>query len=382
MPTNLPPQARAAEKKYIEAKTLQEKIKYLQEFLSLIPEHKGTEKMRGYLRRRLAQLKRELEEQKKRKTGGGGTSFSIKKEGAAQVVILGLTGCGKSSLITKLTNAKSEISDHPFTTREPIPGMMQYEDIQFQLIDTPAVYEGMQNGRWGAKLLSLARNSDGLILLLDGRDPIAQYNIILNELKNAGILIERKTNGVEIELTNGGGIQIKCMGRLSCKIEEVKELLRERGIRNAVVKIWGEVELDDFVEAIEQTKIFKPALILINKIDLNPKAVEEFKKATGKDAIGISTITGEGLSRIGEALFNILGIMRIYTKEPNGEVAKKPLVVPVGTKVIDVAKIVHSQLYKNFKYARVWGKSVNYDGEKVGADHVLADKDVVEIRVK
>ncbi|MDH5806220.1 MAG: GTPase [Candidatus Methanomethylicaceae archaeon] len=382
MPTNLPPQARAAEKKYMEAKTLQEKIKYLQEFLSLIPEHKGTEKMRGYLRRRLAQLKKELEEQKKKKTGGGGTSFSIKKEGAAQVVILGLTGCGKSSLITKLTNAKSEISNHPFTTKEPIPGMMQYEDIQFQLIDTPAIYEGVQNGKWGTKLLSLVRNSDGLIILLDSSDPITQYNIILNELKNAGIIIEKKTNRVDIELTNGGGIQIKCMGRISCKIEEVKELFKERGIRNAIVKIWGEVELDDFIEAIEQTKVYKPTLILINKIELNPCAVEEFKKITGKNAIGISVNTGEGLSKIGEALFSILGIMRIYTKEPNGEVAKKPLIVPIGTKVIEIAKIVHSHLYKNFKYARVWGKSVNYDGEKVGADHILLDKDIVEIRIK
>lgn len=382
MPTNLPPQARAAEKKYMEAKTLQEKIKYLQEFLSLIPEHKGTEKMRGYLRRRLAQLKKELEEQKKKKTGGGGTSFSIKKEGAAQVVILGLTGCGKSSLVVKLTNAKSEISDHPFTTKEPIPGMMQYEDIQFQLIDTPAVYEGMQNGKWGTKLLSLVRNSDGLILLLDSRDPITQYNIVLNELRNAGIMIEKKTNRVDIELTNRGGIQIKCMGRISCRMEEVKELLRERGIRNAVIKIWGEVGLNDFIEAIEQTKIYKPTLILINKIELNPNALEEFRRTTGKDAIGISVNTGEGLSEIGEALFNILGIMRIYTKEPNGEIAKKPIIVPAGTKVIEIAKIVHSHLYKNFKYARVWGKSVNYNGEKVGADHVLLDKDVVEIRIK
>ncbi|MCS7097942.1 MAG: 50S ribosome-binding GTPase [Candidatus Methanomethyliaceae archaeon] len=382
MPTNLPPQARAAEKKYMEAKTLQEKIKYLQEFLSLIPEHKGTEKMRGHLRRRLAQLKKELEEQKKRKTGGGDTSFSIKKEGAAQIAIIGLTGCGKSSLITKLTNAKSEVSNHPFTTKDPVPGMMQYEDIQFQLIDTPAIYEGMENGKWGSKLLSLIRNSDGLILLLDGRNPVEQYNIIVNELRNAGIILERKVNRVEIELTSGGGIQIKCMGRLSCKIEDVRELLKERGIRNAIIKILGEVDLEDFIEALEQTKTYKPALILINKIDLNPNAVEEFKKAIGKEAIGVSTATGEGLSKIGESLFKILGIVRVYTKEPNGEIAKKPIIVPMGTKVIEIAKIVHSHLYKNFKYAKVWGKSVNYDGERVGEDHVLMDGDVVEIRIK
>ncbi|MDD1764464.1 MAG: 50S ribosome-binding GTPase, partial [Candidatus Methanomethyliaceae archaeon] len=132
VPANLPPQAKAAERRYTEAKFLPEKIKYLQEFISTIPEHKGNEKMRGYLRRRLAQLKDELEDQKKRRAvGGGGGGFSFKKEGAAQVVILGMTGSGKSSLLMKVTNAKSEVADHPFTTKQPVPGMMSFEDIQF-----------------------------------------------------------------------------------------------------------------------------------------------------------------------------------------------------------------------------------------------------------
>ncbi|RZN57871.1 MAG: GTP-binding protein [Candidatus Methanomethylicota archaeon] len=382
MPTNLPPQAKAAERKYIEAKTLPEKIKYLQEFLSLIPEHKGTEKMRAYLRRRLAQLKEELEEQKKRKTGKGMDRFSIKKEGAAQIAIIGMTKSGKSSLLTKLTNAKSEISDHEFTTKIPIPGMLQYEDIQFQLIDTPAIYEGMENGTLGLRTLNLIRNCDGLIILLDGSNPINQYNVIVKELENAGIIIEKKDNKIEIEVKNANGIQIKCIGKINCNIEEVKKLLRDNGIRNALIKVFGEVNLEDFKEAIKQTKIYKPSLILINKIDKYPNAVEEFKKIINKDVIGISIITGEGLSLIGRALFNMLGIIRVYTKEPNGEIAKKPIVVPIGTKVIDIAKIIHSQFYKNFKYAKVWGASVNYNGERVGAEHILADKDIVEIRIK
>jgi small GTP-binding protein len=382
MPTNLPPQAKAAEKKYIEARTLPEKIKYLQEFLSLIPEHKGTEKMRAYLRRRLSQLKKELEEQKKRKTGRGGDQFSIKKEGAAQIAIIGMTKSGKSSLLTKLTNAKSEISDHEFTTKIPIPGMLQYEDIQFQLIDTPAIYEGMKNGTLGLRTLNLIRNCDGLIILLDGKDPINQYNIIVKELESAGITIEKREKKIEIEIRNSNGIQIKCIGRINCNIEEIKKLFRENGIRNALVKVFGEVNLEDFKEAIKQTKIYKPSLILINKIDKYPNAVEEFKKVINKEVIGVSTITGEGLSLIGKALFNMLGIIRVYTKEPNGEISKKPIVVPVGTKVIDIAKMIHSQFYKNFKYARIWGSSVNYDGERVGAEHILADKDIIEIRIK
>lgn len=382
MPANLPPQAKAAERRYIEAKTLPDKIKYLQEFISTIPEHKGNEKMRGYLRRRLAQLKVELEEQKKRKIGGGGGGFSIKKEGAAQIVMLGMTGSGKSSLLMRVTNAKVEVSGHPFTTKEPVPGMMWYEDVQFQLVDAPAVYEDMKEGAWGSQVLSLARNADGLLIVLDGASAANQFFTITKELMEAGITIERRSNVVEIEVTNGGGIQIMCMGRMSCRIEDVRTLLRDSGVRNATVRVWGDVRLSDFEEALEQTKVYKPSLIVVNKIDIYPSAVEDFKRVTGKEALGISTLTGEGIANLGSTLFKTLGIMRIYTREPSGDRAERPIIAPMGTKVFDIAKIVHSHLYRNFKYARVWGNSVNYDGERVGGDHILTDGDVVEIRVK
>ncbi|MGQ9759889.1 MAG: GTPase, partial [Candidatus Methanomethylicaceae archaeon] len=353
----------------------------LQEFISTIPEHKGNEKMRGYLRKRLAQLKMEMEEQRKRKVGGGWGGFSIKKEGAAQIVMLGLTGSGKSSLLTRVTNAKAEVSGHPFTTRA-IPGMMQYEDIQFQLVDMPAIYEGIREGALGTQVFSLARNSDGLLLVLSGEDPVNQFMVILKELSEAGIIIERKEERVEIEVRNGGGIQLMCLGRIDCEVEEINRLLKARGVRNAIVKVWGEVKLRDFEEALDQTKIYKPSLIVVNKLDLYPDALEDFKSKTGKEAIGLSVLTGKGIDDLGNALFKAMGIVRVYTRGPSGEVANKPIIVPIGTKVLDVAKIVHSHLYKNFKYAKVWGSSINYNGERVGGDHVLADRDIVEIRIR
>ena len=383
MPANLPPQARAAERRYIEAKTLPDKIKYLQEFLSSIPEHKGNEKMRGYLRRRLAQLKDELEEQKKRKAGGsGGGGFSFKKEGAAQVVILGMTGSGKSSLLMKVTNAKTEVATHPFTTREPVPGMMLFEDIQFQLIDTPAIFESVRNGAWGSQLLSLARNADGLLILLDTADPVNQFRLIVKELTSAGITIDKRVRKIEIERTTGGGIQIACTGRITCRVEEIDRTLKEFGVRNAVVRIWGDVTLKEVEDALDQTRIYKPALTVVNKLDLFPRAVEDFRETYKREAIGVSTTTGEGLNSLGESLFRAIGIMRVYTRGAGGETAKKPIIVKVGARVEDIAKIVHSQLYRNFKYARVWGNSVKYNGERVGAEHELADRDVVEIRIK
>ncbi|HDI46640.1 MAG TPA: GTP-binding protein, partial [Candidatus Methanomethylia archaeon] len=167
MPTNLPPEAKVLERRYREARTLQEKIRALEAYISAIPEHKGTEKLLRHLKRRLADLRRELEEQKKRRVGGG-VGFAIKKEGAAQVVILGMPNSGKSTLLAALTAAKPEIADYPCTTTMPVPGMMPYEDIQIQLVEAPALMEGASEGvAWGLQVLSLARNADGLIILLD-----------------------------------------------------------------------------------------------------------------------------------------------------------------------------------------------------------------------
>ncbi|MBC7120215.1 MAG: 50S ribosome-binding GTPase [Candidatus Methanosuratus sp.] len=383
MPANLPPQARAAERRYIEAKTLPEKIKYLQEFISSIPEHKGNEKMRRYLRRRLAELKEELEEQKKRKSGGGGGGFSVKKEGAAQVALVGLTGSGKSSILDSTTNAKVEVGAHPFTTKEPIPGMLEFEDLQFQLVDTPAIFEGASYGlSWGSQLMSVIRNADGLMIVLDGYDPVGQYGTIIKELGMAGITTDMSSRKIEIERTTGGGIQIACTGRITCRMEEVDSILKEAGVRNAIVRIRGDAGKEDILGALEQTKTYKPSLILINKIDAYPEAPKEFSKLTGKEAYGVSAKTGLGLVNLGREIFRMLGIIRVYTKEVGGGPAAKPIIMRRGAKVIDVAKVVHSHLYKNFKIARIWGPSAKYDAEKVGADHELADGDVVEIRIK
>jgi ribosome-interacting GTPase 1 len=384
VPANIPPQAKAAEQRYINAKTLPEKIQYLQEFISSIPEHKGNEKMRGYLRRRLAKLKEEQDLQRRRKaTGSGGGGFSIKKEGAAQIVILGTTGAGKSSILGSLTNAKVEVGDHLFATKEPAPGMLRYEDIQFQLLDTPAMFKGAYKGAaWGAQLLSLARNADGLLIVLDATDAVGQFNTIVKELTLAGITLDKRTRKIEIERSNGGGFQVACTGRILCGVDEIERVLKEAGVRNAIVRIWGDATKEDLMESLEQTRIYKPSLILINKADLVPNAPAEFEMATKRGAIGTSARLNRGLADVNKRLFESLGILRIYTKEVGGEPAKKPIIVKSGATVSDIAKIVHSQFFKQFKLARIWGSSVNYGGERVGSDHILEDKDIVEIRIK
>jgi len=199
MPTNLPA---VAKKKWYDVSTTRnpkEKLKLMQEFLSLIPKHKGTEKLRAQTRRKIATLRREIEETKRRKASARVSKFSIEKEGAAQIVILGPTKVGRSSLLSAITNAKVEISNYSFTTQEPVPGMLPFEDLQFQIVEAPALIEGASEGKaWGQQTLAMARNADGLVLMVDlARNPCGQLSHILNELETARILTKKPSAQVE-----------------------------------------------------------------------------------------------------------------------------------------------------------------------------------------
>jgi len=388
MVTNLPPEAKAKWAEASACRSLPEKIRLMREFLSLVPKHKGTSRLVAHVKRRIAELEEELERSKARRRGSG-VGFAVPKEGAGQIVILGPPNVGKSSLLAAVTNAKPEVSPVPFTTQKPVPGMLPYLDIQIQLVEAPAIIEGAAEGRMGGtQVLSLARNADGLILMVDlSDDPAGQVDMLLSELEKVGIRVEMPRGEVKIvRLKSGGGIQISGDGTLvDCTQVDVKNLLNSYRITSAVVKISGEVSLEEIENALFLNYVYKPTMILANKLDM-PMASENLQllkqKLEGRSMpiIAVSCMTGEGLSQIGETIFKMLKIIRIYTKEPSyKEPSRKPLIVKHGTTVIDIAKKLHSELYKNFKYARVWGLSAKYQGEKVGAGHVLMDGDIVEI---
>ncbi|MEM1673546.1 MAG: GTPase [Candidatus Bathyarchaeia archaeon] len=388
MVTNLPAEARAKWAEVVAARSPEEKIRLMREFLSLVPKHKGTSKLVANIRRRIAELERELERSKARRKGSG-AGFAIPKEGAGQIVILGPPNVGKSSLLAAVTNAKPEVSPLPFTTQRPVPGMLQYEDIQFQLVEAPAIVEGASEGRMnGLQILSLARNSDGLMIMVDlSEDPVGQFYMVQSELDKAGILIRRPEGEVEIiRRAHGVGIQIVGGGTLAdCTYEDVKNLLESYRITSAVLKISGKVTLDNIENAIFSHSVYKPTIVVANKLDL-PGAKEKMALLEGEvmrfkiPLLAVSCTSGEGLKKIGENIFRVLGIIRVYTKEPSSrEPSTKPLVVKSGTSVIEVARELHSEIYKNFKYARIWGPSAKYPGERVGPTHILEDGDIVEI---
>lgn len=386
MPANLPPEAKSKLAKYSEAKTIEEKIRALEEFLSSVPKHKGTENIRQWARRRLAELREELEA-RRRKRGGGGPKLFIEKAGAAQVVMLGPPNSGKSSLLAALTNAEPEISPYPFTTQRPMPGMLDFEDIQFQLIDTPPLVLDRPESQINSRILGLARNADVLMLVvgLDEEKPSKTLNRLAAFLAERGVLITKSRGLVRIQKTrNINGIKVVGTGKLVGFTEDdLRRLLSEYRIYNAIVEIEGAVTLDDVEAAIFTSRVYKPTIVVLTKLDLpGARDKAEAIKAKAPDdipVIPVSTETREGLDLIGPIIFKMAGIIRVYTKQPNKEPDPRPLIVPKGTTVLEAAERIHSRLAKNFKYAKIWGPSAKYPGQRVGGDHVLEDKDILEI---
>jgi hypothetical protein len=393
MPTNLPPEAKDKWAEVEAAKRPEEKLQKMKEFLSTVPQHKGTLKLRGEIKKKMAIIRRDLEERKRKGTGKsrGGPKLFVEKEGAAQLALLGMTNVGKSCLMQAVTKANVTVSSAPYTTREPSPGIMDYADVQFQVVETPAVMEGSGDGRaWGPVTLGVARNADGVILMVDlSRDPVGQLKLLLAELEKSRVLVSRPSGRVDIDRRHAGAaLRIILVGRLiDCSINDVEDLLRSYRISDAIVKISGDVTLDDVEDAIFETTTYKPALVVGNKLDLpsseaNLRVLKKF--VNGKlPIVAMSCEHKIGVDELGRALFESLGVIRVYTKQPGShEPTGRPFVLRHGATVNDLAKNIHKEFVQNFLFAMVWAKRLPFSPKKVGLGFALEDGDIVEIHTR
>jgi len=328
MPTNLPPEAIEAERRYRAARTTEAKIATLEEFLSAIPKHKGTDKLRADLRKKLSKLK--SEGQSRKKSGRQESAFHIDREGAGQVVIVGLTNVGKSALVAALTNATPEVADSPYTTWTPTPGMMLAGNVPIQLIDTPPLDRDFVE----PELLDLIRRADLILLVVDLQSyPIQQ-------------------------------------------LEDTVALLQAHRI----------VPLDLQERYNEQQRaIFIPLLVLVNKNDDESldKDFEALRELLAADwpLLPVSAATGRHLETLKQAVLERLDVIRVYAKPPGKQPnMNAPFVLKKGSTVEEFAAQVHLDFYEKLKSARVWG-SATFDGQMVGRDHVLHDGDVIELRI-
>jgi hypothetical protein len=327
MPTNLPPEATEAERRYRAAETVEEKITCLEEYLSLIPKHKGTDHLRADLRRKLSKLKSTAQSQ--RRTTKQLSVYHIDREGVGQVALVGPPNTGKSALVDALTNATPEVADYPFTTWTPTPGMMEVKNIQIQLIDTPPLSEDFQD----PEFLNLLRRADLILVVVDLQ----------------GFPIE------DLEL--------------SVRILE----------KNRILPPHRESEYDG-----DRRPTIVPMMVLANKCD-NEQCVEDYEvlcELLGGDwtILPVSATTGRNLRLMKEAVLEALGIIRVFSKPPGKEPdLTAPFALEKGGTVEEFAAKIHQDFSKNLKSARVWG-SATHDGQMVGRDHVLHDGDVVELR--
>lgn len=350
MPANLTPQYHAAEEAYRRATTIEDKIEALKEMLAVIPKHKGTERLQGDIKRRLAKLK---EEGQRKAKSGGYNPFHVEKQGAGQVVLVGYPNTGKSSLVGTLTRAKVKVADYPFTTAIPAAGMMPYEDILIQLVDTPPLTpEGIPAG-----LLNTLRGGDLLLLVMDIADPdcLEQLEGMFNLLIEKKVILEQdsKTKSAETVAAE--------------KAEEGSE----------ITDVYG-LEEDQF------GRRFLPYLIIANKIDAegsaeNIKILQEL--LPGVMINTVSMRQEDSYEALKKEIFNALQIIRIFTKAPGKQAdLETPFVLKKGGTVLDLAFSIHRDFPERLKNARVWGSS-RFDGQTVSRDYILEDRDIVELNV-
>ena len=393
MPTNLPPEALDKWEEVEAAHTPRDKLQKMQEFLSCVPQHKGTLKLRGTIKKKMAIIRADLEDKKRKGTGksSGGPKLFVEKEGSAQIALVGMTNVGKSCLMCATTNSKVLVTPTPFSTHEPVPGIMNCSDVQFQIVEAPAVIEGSADGRAGGHVtLGLARNADGVILMVDlSRDPIKQLELILGELEKSRVLVNRPSGRVDIDRRHAGtALRIILVGKLlDCSMQDVEDLLRSYKITDAIVRISGEARLDDVEDAIFETTTYKPAVVVANKLDLegaaaNLRLLKQY--VNGRlPVVAMSCELKTGISELGKALFDSLGIIRVYTKEPGMRVhSDHPFALRRGVTINDLAKNIHKELAQNFMFAMVWAKRLPFSPKKVGLGFMLEDGDVVEIHTR
>jgi ribosome-interacting GTPase 1 len=386
--TNLPPQAKQKWIEVTQTKNPENKLVLMQEFLRMIPKHKGTDNMCKQVKRQISQLKEDIDKTKKQaKKTSSGPSYYVQKAGAAQVAVIGPTNAGRSSLLRAVTNSQVLVTAYPFGTMMPIPGMLPYEDIQFQLVEIPPIVEGSSEGKVeGSMNLSSARNADAIIIMVDlNDDPVGNFEMVKRELEASRLLIVEPLGSVEIiKRGTGRDLQFVWEGELvDCSEEDIIQLLASYRIKSALVKIKGKVSLDVVEDSMFGNAVYRPTFVVANKMDLNndPRNIEQLLQVTYPLQLHVVSVEKmKDLTKlIGQTIFDMLGIVRVYTKERGKGVATIPIVVREGTTVGELAKIVHNDFFDRFKYARVWGAAAKFDNEKVGLDRLLKDGTTIQI---
>jgi len=359
-----------------------EKIKAIQDEMAKTQINKATEHHIGLLKAKIAKLKREQEENIIKKSGMKSDGFDVRRSGDATVVFIGLPSVGKSTLLNKMTKAKSTVGAFTFTTLTVVPGMMEYRGAKIQVLDLPGIIKGASTGKGlGKRILSVARTADLVLLMLDVFQPYHE-NVLVTELGNIGIRLNQLPPNITIEKASMGGIAIAQQVKLT-KITEkhLKDILHLYGIVSARVVIREDITSEQLADYIAGNVSYSKAITILNKIDLvDKKFLKELKKKIKSEAIQVSAESDINIELLKEKIYERLKFIRIYMRPKGGETDfKEPLIAREGDTVEDICNKLHRRMKRAFRYGLVWGKSVKFGGQRVGLTHILLDEDVLTI---
>lgn len=357
----------------------EERIKELEEQLRTTRYNKKTQHAIGLRKAQLAALRKKVTEQKK---AGAGKGYAVKRTGDATIVMVGFPSVGKSTLLNKLTNQESEVGSYDFTTLETIPGLLEYKGAKIQILDLPGLVGGAAAGKGrGKEVLSVIREADLCMLIADINKP-EQLDRVREEIYGAGIRLNQKNPDVRVWKRGEGGITINRTLPLDIDDETVKGMLKELGFVNADILIRSKVNEDQLIDAVLGNRKYMNAVTVLTKSDtVSVRKSRKIKEKYDAD-IAMSAETGKRVEKLKEMIFDKLGLIRIYMKEPGKDAdMEEPLIISGGSKIKDVCKKLHRDMLNKFRFARVWGPSAKHPGQRLMLDHEMKDKDILEIHL-
>ncbi|MFX0210739.1 MAG: GTPase [Candidatus Hodarchaeota archaeon] len=390
MPINLNREAQVEWDKYLEASSIDDQIFHLERFLGVCVKHKGVEKHLAMAKTKLKKLKAQKAKLTQAKKGSG-EKWLVPKGEDAQIAIIGNVNSGKSSVLNELAQSEAaKVGSYPFTTVKPEVGSVTANGARLQLVELPALVNGSVRGEMSGKLvLAGIRNADCVLITVDlSKEPVQQLRLILTELNKGKIRLNVSKPPVTIEKVGSGNIQVFNEHYFEGEggKEAVIEVMRGNGYLNAIVRFHAPVTVNQFLDALDKTISYLPAIIVGTKGDLegSKQNYEDLLQFINKSnlkfqVVPTSTLQKEGFEGMEEIIFNQLGKIRVFTRDAKGEIAERPIILKKGSTVENAIQVLSKKMLKFFRFTRIWGSSAKFDGEKVGLDRVLHDGDVIQV---